>query len=90
MLANYNKLSQKLLFMLPCVEGVVQNLHFQVFIYVLNLFFQHDHPNSYDLFSSIDVYICVGHNGNQSGKGVKYRVAIQSITLLQIGQVSSK
>jgi len=22
------------------------------------------------------VYICVGHNGNQSGKGVKYRVTI--------------
>jgi len=30
----------------PRVEGVVQHLHFQVFIYVLNLFFQHDHPNS--------------------------------------------
>jgi len=31
----------------PRVEGVVQNLHFQVFIYVLNfLLFQHDHPNS--------------------------------------------
>jgi len=59
----------------PRVEGVVQNLHFRVFIHVLNLFFQHDHPNSYDLFfSSIDVCICVGHNGNQSGKGVKYQV----------------
>jgi len=55
------------------VEGVVQNLHFQVFIYVLNLLFQHDYPNSYDLFFSIiDVCICVGHNGNQSAKGVKY------------------
>jgi len=40
------KSSQKLLFMPPRVEGVVQNLHIQVFIYVLNLFFQHDHPNS--------------------------------------------
>jgi len=30
----------------PRVEGVVQNLHFQGFIYVLNLFFQQDHPNS--------------------------------------------
>jgi len=30
MLANYNKI-QKLLFMPPRVEGVVQNLHFQVF-----------------------------------------------------------
>jgi len=57
------------------VESVVQNLHFQVFIYVLNLFFQHDHPNSYDLFfSSIDVCILVGHSGKQSGKGEKYRV----------------
>jgi len=71
------KSSQKLLFMPPRVEGVVQNLHFQVFIYILNLFFQHDHPNSYDLFfCSIDVCICVGHNGKQSGKGVKYRVTI--------------
>jgi len=61
----------------PRVEGVVQNLHFQVFIYVLNLFFQHDHPNSSDLFFfSIDVCIGVGQNGNQSGKGVKYRVPI--------------
>jgi len=46
MLANYNKISEKLLFMPPRVEGVVHNLHFQVFVYVLNLFFQHDHPNS--------------------------------------------
>jgi len=45
MLANYNKITQKLLFMPPRVEGV-QQLHFQVFIYVLNFFFQHDHPNS--------------------------------------------
>jgi len=30
----------------PRVEGVVKTLHFQVFIYVLYLFFQHDHPNS--------------------------------------------
>jgi len=29
----------------PRVVGVQQH-HFQVFIYVLNLFFQHDHPNS--------------------------------------------
>jgi len=61
----------------PRVEGVVQNLHFQVFIHALNLFFQHDYPNSYDLFfSRIDVCICVSHNGNLSGKGVKYRVTI--------------
>jgi len=60
----------------PRVEGVVQNLRFHVFIHALNLFFQHDHPNSYDLFSTIDVCICVGHNGNQSAKGVKYRVTI--------------
>jgi len=61
----------------PRVEGVVQNLHFQVLIFVIDLFFQHDHPNSEDLFfSSIDACICVGHNGNQSGKGVKYRVTI--------------
>jgi len=74
----------------PRVEGVVQNIYFQVFTYVLNLFFQHDHPNSKGLFfSSIDVCICVGHNGNQSGKGVKYRLTISSITLPQIGQVSS-
>jgi len=46
MLANYNKIPQKLLFMPPCVEGVVQHLYFQLFIYVLNLFFQHIHPNS--------------------------------------------
>jgi len=30
----------------PRMEGVVQNLHFQDFIYVLNLLFQHDHPHS--------------------------------------------
>jgi len=30
----------------PRLEGAVQHLHFQVFIYVLNLFFQHDQPNS--------------------------------------------
>ena len=30
----------------PHVEGVVQNLHFHVFIYVLNLVVQHGHPNS--------------------------------------------
>jgi len=58
--------------MSPRVEGVVQNLHIQDFIYVLNLFFQHDHLNSYDMsFFSIDVCIFVGQNGNQSGKGVK-------------------
>ena len=71
------KSSQKLLFMPPRVEGVVQNLHFQVFIHALNLFFQHDHLSNYSLFfSSIDVRIYVGRNGNQSGKGVKYRVTI--------------
>jgi len=43
MLANYNIIPQKLLFMPPRVEGV-QHLHFQVFN-VLNLFFQHDHLN---------------------------------------------
>jgi len=32
--------------MSPPVEGDFQHLNFQVFIYVLNLFFQHDHPNS--------------------------------------------
>jgi len=30
----------------PRVEGVFQDLNLQVFVYVLNLFFQHDHPNS--------------------------------------------
>jgi len=34
----------------PRMERVVPNPHFQVFIYVLNLFFQRDHPNSYDRF----------------------------------------
>jgi len=29
----------------PRAEGVFQHLNFQVFIYVLNLFFQRDHPN---------------------------------------------
>jgi len=33
------KSSQKLLFIAPRVEGVVQNLHLQVFIYVLNQWF---------------------------------------------------
>jgi len=47
MFANYNKILPKLLLMPPPVEGVVQNLHFQDFIcVVLNLFFQHHHPNS--------------------------------------------
>jgi len=55
----------------PRVEGFVQHLHFQLFIYVLNLFFQHVHPNSWDqFFSSTDVCICVSHNCSQSGKGV--------------------
>jgi len=39
MLSNYNKIPQKTLFMPPRVEGVVQDLYFQVFIYVLNLFY---------------------------------------------------
>jgi len=39
MLVNYNKTLPKLLFMLLRVEDVVQNLHFQVFIYVTKLFF---------------------------------------------------
>jgi len=34
----------------PRVERVVPTLHFQVFIYVLNLFFQHDHRTSQDRF----------------------------------------
>jgi len=45
-LANYNKIPPKLLFNPPRVEGVFQHLNFQFFIYVLNLFFQHHHPNS--------------------------------------------
>jgi len=48
MLANYNKIPQKLLFMPPRVESVVQRLHFQIFGYVLNLFVQHHHANSQD------------------------------------------
>jgi len=36
----------KLLFMPPHVVGAVQHLHFQVFIYVLCLFFQNDHSSS--------------------------------------------
>jgi len=45
----------------PRVEGVVQHLHFQIFMYVLNLSFQHDaarafrsqhdHPSSYKICS---------------------------------------
>jgi len=61
----------KLLFMLSRVEGAVQRLHFQFFRYIINLFFQHDHANIWDLFlSSTDGYICINHNHNQSGKGV--------------------
>jgi len=45
MLANCHTINQKLLFMPPRVERVAPNLPFQVIIYVLNLFFQHDHPN---------------------------------------------
>jgi len=45
MLANYNEIAQKLLFMPPRVEGV-QRLLFQVIVYVLNLFYRHDHSNS--------------------------------------------
>jgi len=37
MLANYNKILPTLLFMLPRLEGVVQNLHFQVHSIQLNL-----------------------------------------------------
>jgi len=46
MLPNYIKILPKLLFVPPLVVGVVQNLQFHIFIYVLNLFSQHDHPNS--------------------------------------------
>jgi len=46
MLVNYNKIPPVLLFMPPRVEGAVQHLHFQAFIHVLNVFFQHGHPNS--------------------------------------------
>jgi len=45
MLSNYNKIPQKLLLIPPCEEGVVQHLRLQFFIYVPNLFFQHDHPD---------------------------------------------
>jgi len=45
MSADYNN-PQKLLFIPPHVEGVVQRLNFQFFIYVLHLFFQHKHANS--------------------------------------------
>jgi len=57
MLANCNKILLKIavytlfgkarsnlgkkFFMPPRAEGVVQNLHFQVFIFVINLLFQH-------------------------------------------------
>jgi len=59
------------------VEGVVLRLHFQLFIYVLNLVFQHDHVHSLDLFlSSVEGCICVSHNGIQPGTGVKYQVTI--------------
>jgi len=78
MLANTIKSLKRLLFMTPRVEGV-QQLHFQVFIYVLNLFFQHDRPISYDLFfSGTDVCSCkpiINHNRIQSG-GVKYQVTV--------------
>jgi len=39
MLANYNKILPKIAVHAATCEGVVQNLHFQVFMYVLNLFF---------------------------------------------------
>jgi len=53
---NYNKMPKKLLFMPSRMEGAAQHLRFQLFIYVLNLFFQHVHPNSWNLFfSSIKV-----------------------------------
>jgi len=59
------------------VEGVVKHVHFPVFIYVLRSFFQHDHPNSQDMFfSNTDECICVSHNRSQSGKGVIYQVTI--------------
>jgi len=37
-LANYNEISPKLLFMPPRLVGVVQHLHFPVFMCVLHLF----------------------------------------------------
>jgi len=45
---------------------------FSIFIYALNLFFQRDRANSWDLFlSSTDGWICASHNRNQSGKATK-------------------
>jgi len=74
MLANYNEILEIAVHASNRVTCCSES-SFSSFIYVLNLFFQHDHPNSQDLFfSSTDVCICVGHNGNQSGKGVKCRV----------------
>jgi len=58
------------------MEGVVQNLHFQVFIYILNLFFQDDHANSYDLFFS-STYVCRrATRGGAFGAKMKFYILI--------------
>jgi len=75
MLASYNNMLTRnccSVFISPRVEGGVQHLHFEFFIDVLNLFFQHNCAKSYCLFlSSIDGCICVSHNRNPSGKKSK-------------------
>jgi len=69
MLANYNKILPKIAVRATTRGKCCSESSFSSFIHVPNFFFQHDNPNSYDLFfSSIDVCICVGRNGNQSGK----------------------
>jgi len=79
MLANYNKILPKIGFHATTRGRCCSESSFSSFYTRSKLFFQHDHPNSYDLFfSSIDVCICVGHNCNQPGKGVKYRVTMQN------------
>jgi len=45
MLSNNKKTNHKLLFIPTYVEGAVQHLHFEVFIYVLKLYYQDAHPN---------------------------------------------
>jgi len=50
MLANYNKILLKIVVHATTHGRCCSESNFQVFIYGINLFSYHDHPNNMDLF----------------------------------------
>jgi len=75
MLANYNKIPLEIAIHATTRVRFCSKSSFSSFYICSKIIL--DYPNSKDMFfSNIDVCICVGNNGNQPGKGVKYQVTI--------------